>query len=195
MTFCVIGTVWQHITDFIRKKNNTRICIWGGYVNQTKKYATAWPDKHISANKSYDNIYFPVWFISCNNSMYWLIDYLGFYVPLKNISLIWRRHHGRWRAATFRPMLGAQVLWAGRDLYRATPAVTRDLGFSGFIWRITPFSHLLRHTRGCGGSILTRVLTRAIVCILKHVKISRYKLQVSSVVETMNHYRQNHQKN
>jgi hypothetical protein len=26
-------------------------------------------------------------------------------------------------------MLGAQGLWAGRDLYRATPAVTGDLGF------------------------------------------------------------------
>jgi hypothetical protein len=61
----------------------------------------------------------------------WLIDYLRFYVPLKNISLIWRRHHYRWRAAKFRPMLGAQGLWAGNDLYRATPAVTRDLGFSG----------------------------------------------------------------
>jgi hypothetical protein len=32
-------------------------------------------------------------------------------------------------------MLGAQGLWAGRDLYRATPAVTRDLGFSGLIRR------------------------------------------------------------
>jgi hypothetical protein len=84
-----------------------------------------------------------------------LIDYLGFYVPLKNISLIWRRHHChcRWRAAKFRPMLGAQGLWAGRDLYRATPAVTRDLGFSA------PFSRLLRYTRGCGGSILTRILS------------------------------------
>jgi hypothetical protein len=30
-------------------------------------------------------------------------------------------HHCRWRAAKFRPMLGAQGLWAGRDLYRATP--------------------------------------------------------------------------
>jgi hypothetical protein len=29
----------------------------------------------------------------------------------------------------FRPMLGAQGLWAGRDLYRATPAVTRDPDF------------------------------------------------------------------
>jgi hypothetical protein len=89
----------------------------------------------------------------------WLIDYLRFYVPLKNISLIWRRHHCRWRAAKFRPMLGAQGLWAGRDLYRATPAVTRGLGFSGLIRRTAPFSRLLRHTRGCGGSILTRILT------------------------------------
>ena len=86
----------------------------------------------------------------------WLIDYLRFYVPLKNISLIWRRHHYQWRAAKFRPMLGAQGLWAGRDLYRATPAVTRGLGFFGLIRRTAPFSRLLRYTRGCGGSILTR---------------------------------------
>jgi hypothetical protein len=85
--------------------------------------------------------------------------FLGFYVPLKNFSLIWRRHHCRWRAAKFRPMLGAEGLWAGRDLYRATPAVTQDLGFSGLIRRTAPFSRLLRHTRGCGGSILTRILT------------------------------------
>jgi hypothetical protein len=88
-----------------------------------------------------------------------LIDYLRFYVPLKNFSLIWRRLHYRWRAAKFRPMLVAQGLWAGRDLYRATPTVTWDLGFSGLIRRTAPFSRLLRHTRGCGGSILTRILT------------------------------------
>ena len=60
-------------------------------------------------------------------------DCLLFYIPLKNISLIWRRHHYRWRAAKFRPMLVTQGLWAGRDLYRATPAVIRGLGFSGLI--------------------------------------------------------------
>jgi hypothetical protein len=38
-----------------------------------------------------------------------------FYFPLKNVSLVWRRHHFRWRAARFRPMLGAQGLWAGRE--------------------------------------------------------------------------------
>ena len=89
----------------------------------------------------------------------WLIDYLQFYVPLKNFSLIWRRHHCRWRAAKFRPMLGAQGLWAGRDLYRVTPTVTRGLGFSGLIRRTAPFSRLLRLTRGCGGSIITRIVT------------------------------------
>jgi hypothetical protein len=37
--------------------------------------------------------------------------------------------------------------------------VTRGLGFSGLIRRTTLFSRLLRHTWGCGGSILTRMLT------------------------------------
>jgi hypothetical protein len=87
------------------------------------------------------------------------IDYILFDVPLKNISLIWRRHHSRWRATKFRLMLGAQGLWAGRDLHRATPAMTRGLGFSGLIRRTAPFSRLLRHRRGCGGSILTRIHT------------------------------------
>jgi hypothetical protein len=95
-----------------------------------------------------------------------LIDYLLFYVPLKNISLIWRRHHYRWRAANFRPMLGAQGLWTRRDLYRATPAVTRGLVFSGLIRRTAPFICLLRHTRGCGGSILTWILTGQLSCVV-----------------------------
>jgi hypothetical protein len=79
-----------------------------------------------------------------------LTDYLlGFYVPLKNFSLKWRSHHCRWRAAKFRPMLGAQGIRAGGDLYRAPPAVTRDLSFPGSFEGPPPFSCLLRHTRGC----------------------------------------------
>jgi hypothetical protein len=50
---------------------------------------------------------------------------------VKNNSLIWRRH---W-TVKFWLMLGALGLLAGRDLYRATPAVTLDLGFSGLIRR------------------------------------------------------------
>jgi hypothetical protein len=87
-----------------------------------------------------------------------VIDYLRFYIPLKKISLLWRRHHYRWRATKFRPMLGAQGLWAGRDLYRATCCDTGPR-FSGLNRRTAPFSRLLRHTRGCGGSILTCILT------------------------------------
>jgi hypothetical protein len=73
-----------------------------------------------------------------------LFDDLLFYVPLTNFSLIWRRHQCRWRAAKFRPMLGALGLWAGRDRCRATAAVTWDLGFFGLIRRNFPFSRLLR---------------------------------------------------
>jgi hypothetical protein len=88
----------------------------------------------------------------------WLIDYSLFYVPLKNISLIWRHHHYWWRAAKLWPMLTAQGLWAGRDIYRATSALTQGLGFSGLIRRTAPFSCLLQHTRGCGGYIIIRIL-------------------------------------
>jgi hypothetical protein len=67
------------------------------------------------------------------------------------------------KGCKFRRMLSTQGLWAGRDLYRATPAVTRDLGFSGLIWRTAPISRLLRHTWGCGGPILTRILTGRLI--------------------------------
>jgi hypothetical protein len=50
-----------------------------------------------------------------------LTVYLLFYFPLKNLSLIWRRHHYRWRTVKCMPMFGARSLWAGRDHYRATP--------------------------------------------------------------------------
>jgi hypothetical protein len=81
-----------------------------------------------------------------NRSNIMMIDYLLFYVPLKNFSCVLRRHHYRWMAAKCRPLLAPQGLWAGRDPYRATAAVTRDLGFSGLIRRTASFSRLLRHT-------------------------------------------------
>jgi hypothetical protein len=101
------------------------------------------------------------WYMCCSSLKvkYGLIDYLLFYVSLKKFSLIWRHHHCRWRAAKFRPMLGAQGVWAWRNIYRTTPAVTRGLGCSGFIWRTASISHLLWYTRRCGGPILTQILT------------------------------------
>jgi hypothetical protein len=56
-------------------------------------------------------------------------------------------------------MLGAKSLWAGRDLYRATPTVTRGLSFFDLIRKTSPFSRLLRHTRGTEKPILTPILT------------------------------------
>jgi hypothetical protein len=112
-----------------------------------------------------------------------LIDYLRFYFPLKNISLIWRRHHCRWKAAKFRHMLGAQGLWARKDLNRATPAVTRGLGFYGVIRKTSPFSRHLRHTRGCRGSILTQILTGTYTYEMKWLRSQRLislKIQVGN---------------
>jgi hypothetical protein len=114
---------------------------------------------HVSLKKFFPIIYkcknsFP----SCVTHFDWMIDYLLFYVPLKDFSFIWRHHHYRWRAAKFRPMLGTQGLWAWRDLYRATPTVTQDLGSSGLIQRTSLISRLLRHAWGYRGPILTRIL-------------------------------------
>jgi hypothetical protein len=66
---------------------------------------------------------------SCS-TMFW-IDWLIIHFFMSRSRI--RYHHYRWRAAKFRPMFGAQGLWAGRGLYRATPAVIWDLGFSGLI--------------------------------------------------------------
>jgi hypothetical protein len=85
-------------------------------------------------------------------------------------SLLLRRHHCRWRAAKFRRMLGAQDLWAGTDFYRAIHAVTRDLGFSGLIRRTAPFSRFFRHTRGCGGCILTWIFTGSLSVASLHTR-------------------------
>jgi hypothetical protein len=62
------------------------------------------------------------------------------------------------------PMLGAQGLWAGRDLSglirRILLRFTRGCGESILTWI------LLRLTRGCGESILTWILTVLHVCVI-----------------------------
>jgi hypothetical protein len=62
------------------------------------------------------------------------------------------------KGCKIRSMLVVKDLCAGRNLYRATPAATRNLGVSGVIQRTTPFSRLLRCTKGHEGSILTWIL-------------------------------------
>jgi hypothetical protein len=65
-----------------------------------------------------------------------IIDYLLFYVPFKNVSLIWRHHCCQWRLQNLGLCL---ALWAGRDLYHATPAETHNLGFSSLIQMSAPY--------------------------------------------------------
>jgi hypothetical protein len=96
---------------------------------------------------------------SADFSAHFKVYCLLFNVPLKNISLIWRHHHDQWRAANLDLCSALGAFWSGKNLFRATPAVTRGLGFSGLIRRTAAFSRFLRHIRGCGGSILTRILT------------------------------------
>jgi hypothetical protein len=78
------------------------------------------------------------------------------------------------------PMLCAQGLWAGRYLYRATPTMTLDLGFSGLIWRTSPFSRLLRHAWGSVGPFQTRILTGQYMYKIPNIqyecKITCYKI-------------------
>jgi hypothetical protein len=84
-------------------------------------------------------------------------DYFVFYVPLKftyeDVTITGEGLQN----------LGlCSALWAlehGRDLYRATPAMTWDFGFSGLIRRTTPFNRILRLARVCRGPFLTRILT------------------------------------
>jgi hypothetical protein len=52
-------------------------------------------------------------------------------------------------------MLGAQGIWAGRDLYRATLTVTRGLGFSGLIRRTTLYLVASYDTQGCVEDLAT----------------------------------------
>jgi hypothetical protein len=131
----------------------------------------------------------------------WMIDYL----PFTSRSRIFYLYGDviiageglqnlgcRWRAAKFRPMLGAQGLLEGRDLYRATPAMTRDLGFSGLIRRTTPTSRPLRHVWGCGGPLLTRIFTgakRIIVDIWSVVDISKCQVKDHSKTFCLSHAR------
>jgi hypothetical protein len=68
-----------------------------------------------------------------------LIDWLLFYVPLKNISLTSRRHYGRWRAAYLGlcSALGAfeqggifivpHLLWHGTSVFPVSSILTRIL--------------------------------------------------------------------
>jgi hypothetical protein len=67
---------------------------------------------------------------ACNVKVQWL--FVCLFISTRAIfQLSGGCHHCRWRGCKFRPLLGAQGLWGGRDLYHATPTGTRDLGLYG----------------------------------------------------------------
>jgi hypothetical protein len=76
-----------------------------------------------------------------------------FYVPLKKFSLIWRRHHCRWWAAKFRPMLGAGPFFIVPHLWHGTSVFpVSSEGPPHFVASYDTHG-------GYGGPILTRILT------------------------------------
>jgi hypothetical protein len=83
-----------------------------------------------------------------NGMCIWLIDYLRFYVPLKNFSLIRRRHHCRWRAVKFLKAYARRSGPLSRDLYRATPAVNGTSVFFMVSSEGPPHSVASHDTRG-----------------------------------------------
>ena len=85
-------------------------------------YVSIWVKKFRVGRKTLDNQIKSILCFVC----------LLFYFPLENISLTWRRHTFRCRAAIF----GPRGLRARRGLFRATPAVTWVSVFCGLLQRI-----------------------------------------------------------
>ena len=68
---------------------------------------------------------------------YLLFLCLGFFVPLENFSLIWRRHHDLWRAANFNlcSALMAIVLWGFFSVsHLLWHGASRASVYNGHLW-------------------------------------------------------------
>jgi hypothetical protein len=89
----------------------------------------------------------------------YLVVCLGFTSHSRFFSLIWRRHHCRWRAAKYSLCLALRTFEQGWIFIVPHLLWHEASVFSGLIRRTAPFSRLLRHTRGCEGYILTWILT------------------------------------
>ena len=109
---------------------------------------------------------------------------LGFFVPLENLSLIWRRHHCRWRAANFdlcsAHMVIEQwgffsvphILWQGASVYNGhlrgpmtlTPIaenLTVELSPSDFTTKVCRGWESNTQPSACGVNALTNRATAA----------------------------------
>jgi hypothetical protein len=87
----------------------------------------------------------------------WVIDCLLFYVPLKNFSLMWRRHHCQWRAIKISLcfeqggiFIVSHLLWHRTSVF--------PVSSEGPLQSLA-ISRLLRHAWGCKGPNLTPIFT------------------------------------
>ena len=118
---------------------------------------------------------------------------LGLYVPLENFSLIWRRHHCRWRAANFdlcSTLMAIEqwgffsvshLLWHGASVYNdylqgpvtLTPVAERsalELSLSVFMTKVCRGWDSNTQPSTCGTNALTHCATAARFCVLCFVK-------------------------
>ena len=105
---------------FLHCQNTDQLCHHIVYYIQQISH---WISKHwieLEGNISVQITFIDCWWIG----VYFLFVCLAFFVPLKNFSLIWTRHHYRWRAANF-------------DLYSALMAIEQ--------WGFFSVPHLLWH--------------------------------------------------
>jgi hypothetical protein len=149
MFYCAKMQTHVHVHAFSGKKwlsfgtsTNARLSSWKVSYWFLEQFLRTFTDRKVPENKKID----------------WLIDWLFTVLRLAQEYFTYMETSSL-RAAKFRSMLGAQGLWAGRGLYRATSAATQGLCFSGLLRRTAPFSCLLRRATGCGKSILTWIPT------------------------------------
>jgi hypothetical protein len=120
---------------------------------------------------------------SIQRNVFWMIDWLIIY-GFTSLSRIFHLYGDVTIAGEGLPNLGlcsALRVFEQGGIFIVPHLL--DLGFSGLIRRTAPFSCLLRNTRGCGGSILTRILTGMFwMCLWPRLKFfkRRSKVMVSN---------------
>jgi hypothetical protein len=88
-----------------------------------------------------------------------LIDYLLFYVPLKNFFNDMKTSPLPVKGCKILPHVRLLGPLSREGSLSCTHTVIRDLGFSGLTRRTAPFSRILRRAWRCRGPILTWILT------------------------------------
>ena len=125
-----------HVLGWIKTDNTCLVILFFTFTLQSTN-DTKWKKKPFTIEGTYRSALGELWWISA-------------FCCLTSNSRIFRSYWRRpqcW-VTKFRPVFGIYGLWAGRDLYCVTPAVTRDLGF--FQSRPNDSLHLIAIYDKCG---------------------------------------------